>query len=161
MTVDTRLAEIASEVAKKRAVEFVHCQLAGSRRNLTVRVFIDKPSGVTVEDCADVSRDIEAVLDAEDLIPSTYVLEVSSPGIERGLFNIGDFEKFKGQAARIKMAEPIDGQRNFIGTIAAVENDDIVIEDRSRGRVRLSHDKVAKANLVVDLSKEFRKSRQA
>jgi ribosome maturation factor RimP len=157
-TIAARVKEIAEKAANGRGLEFVHCQIAGSIRNSTVRVFIDKPSGVTVEDCADVSREMETILDLEDLIPSSYVLEVSSPGIERGLYSIGDFEKFSGQTARVKMAEPLDGRRNFTGTITGIDKDLVIFADKTGGTVNIPYDKIAKANLVIDLSKEFRKA---
>src|SRR5262245_57699773 len=94
-----RIADIGRRVTDKAGFEMVHCQIAGSKRSPTVRLFIDKPGGVTIEDCAAISRDMEAVLDHEDFIPTSYILEVSSPGIERELFKIEDFERFAGQTA--------------------------------------------------------------
>jgi ribosome maturation factor RimP len=114
---------------------------------------------VTLEDCSAVSRAIEAVVDAEDFIPSSYVLEVSSPGLERPLFNIKDFEKFAGKKAKIKTSDAINGQSNFSGRIAAVEGSEVVFEDKTNGTVRIPVEKVAKANLKVDLSEEFKKKR--
>ena len=80
---------------------------------MTVRIYIDKPEGVTLEDCSTVSRAIEAVIDADDFIPAPYVLEVSSPGLERPLFSIQDFEKFAGKKAKVKTSEAIDGPGKF------------------------------------------------
>jgi ribosome maturation factor RimP len=157
-TLSDRIGSIAARAADARGVEFVHCQIAGSKRNPTVRIFIDKPGGVTVDDCANVSRDIEGVLDSEDLIPSSYVLEVSSPGIERGLFVLADYRKFAGKPVRVRMSEPLDGQRNFTGRVMGVDGDDILLEDKTRGEVRLPFEKIARANLVVDLANEFRRS---
>src|SRR5689334_16634770 len=102
-----RITAIGKEVAEKNGFELVQCQIAGSNRSPVVRVFIDKQGGVTVEDCAEVSREMEAILDREDLIPTSYVLEVSSPGIERELFTLDDFKRFAGQNARIKTGRPI------------------------------------------------------
>jgi len=154
-----RIDKIAAQSAKENGVEFVHSEIVGSKRNMTVRIYIDKPAGVSLEDCSTVSRAIEAVIDADDFIPSPYVLEVSSPGLERPLFSIQDFEKFAGKKAKVKTSDAIDGQANFNGRITAVEGSEIVFEDKTNGTVRIPFDKVAKANLKVDLSEEFKKKR--
>jgi ribosome maturation factor RimP len=156
-SIGERVEQIAASVTERSGIEFVHCEIAGSKRNPTVRLIIDKPGGVTLEDCAQVSRDVEEVLDKDDFIPTAYVLEVSSPGIERELYQLADFEKFTGQNARVKTAQPIGGQRNFAGRIAAVTNGEIEFEDRTSGLVRIPFDLVAKANLMVDLTDEFKK----
>ena len=159
-SVTERIESIASEIAKKMAVEFVHAEVVGSKRNPTVRVFIDKPGGVTIEDCAKLSHEMEEVLDADDFIPSAYVLEVSSPGIERQLYKIEDFVRFTGELARIKTTEEIEGQKNFTGTIQSVDGDTIVFDDATKGTVNIPYISIAKANLKIDLGKELNR-RQA
>jgi ribosome maturation factor RimP len=154
-----RIDKIAADAAKENGVEFVHSEIVGSRRNAVVRIYIDKPEGVTIEDCSTVSRAVEAVMDAEDFMPSAYVLEISSPGLERPLFSIRDFERFVGKKAKLKTLEPINGQANFNGRIAEVEASQIVFEDKTNGIVRIPFDRVEKANLKVDLSEEFKKKR--
>lgn len=156
-SVKQRIESIATEVAKAAEVEFVHAEVVGPKRNPTVRIYIDKTGGVTIEDCANVSRELETVLDADDFIPSAYVLEVSSPGIERGLYSLADFEKFKGSLAKIKADLEIDGQKNFIGMISGVEGDSVVFADTLKGTVRIPHASIKKANLRIDLGKEFNK----
>src|SRR5215211_4025591 len=146
-----RIDKMAAHTAKENGVEFVHSEIVGGKRNMTVRIYIDKPEGVTLEDCSAVSRAIEAVIDDDDFIPSPYVLEVSSPGLERPIFSIQDFEKFAGKKAKVKTSESIDGQANFSGRITAVEGSEIVFEDKTNGTIRIPFDKVAKANLKVDL----------
>ncbi len=157
--ISERIDKIAIKAAADNGVEFVHSEIVGSKRNMTVRIYIDKPQGVTLEDCSVVSRSIEDVIDADDFIPSPYVLEVSSPGLERPLFSVKDFEKFTGKKAKVKTSEAIDGQANFNGRIASVEGSEIVFEDKTNGTVRIPFDKVAKANLKVDLAEEFKKKR--
>lgn len=152
-----RIEKIASDAAKENGVEFVHAEIAGTKKNMIVRVYIDKPEGITIEDCTAVSRDIEAVLDADDFIPSAYVLEVSSPGLERGLYSVGDFEKFTGKKAKVKTAVPINGQSNFNGRIGGVERGEILFEDKTNGPLRIPFSEVVKANLRVDLAEEFKK----
>jgi ribosome maturation factor RimP len=152
-----RVEQIAASVAEKAGIEFVHCEIAGTRRNPTFRLIIDKPGGVTLEDCADISRAVEAVLDNEDFIPTSYVLEVSSPGIERELYRLADFEKFTGKGVRLKTTRPIGGQRNFAGTITAVTGNEIDFEDKTKGRMRIPFDSIDKATLTVDLTEDFKK----
>ncbi len=154
-----RIDKIATQAAKENDVEFVHSEIVGNKRNMTVRIYIDKPKGVTLEDCSNVSRAIEAVIDADDFIPSPYVLEVSSPGLERPLFSLQDFEKFVGKKAKVKTSDAIAGQVNFNGRITAVEKAEIVFEDKTNGTVRIPFDRVTKANLRVDLTDEFKKKR--
>jgi ribosome maturation factor RimP len=154
-----KIDKIAAVAAKENGVEFVHTEISGTRRNSVVRIYIDKPEGVTIEDCTNVSHAVEAVMDADDFMPAAYVLEVSSPGLERPLFTLADFERFAGKKAKVKTSEPIDGQANFGGRIVAVEASEIVFEDKSNGTVRIPFDKVVKANLKVDLAEEFKKKR--
>jgi ribosome maturation factor RimP len=153
-----RVEQIAASVSSKAGIEFIHCEIAGSKRNPIVRLIIDKPGGVTLEDCARISRDVEAILDSDDFIPTAYVLEVSSPGIERELYKLADFERFVGENARIKTKQPVGGQRNFSGRIVGVENGSIDFDDRTNGRVTIPSDSIVKANLMVDLSEDFKKS---
>jgi ribosome maturation factor RimP len=141
-----RIDNIATQAAKDNGVEFVHSEIVGSKRNMTVRI-------------STVSRAIEAVIDADDFIPTPYVLEVSSPGLERPLFSIQDFEKFAGKKAKVKTSGAIEGQTNFNGRITEVEGSEIVFEDKTNGTIRIPFDKVAKANLKVDLAEEFKKKR--
>lgn len=154
-----KIDKIATEAAAQNGVEFVHSEIVGSLRNAVVRIYIDKPNGVTIEDCSTVSRAMEEVMDAEDFMPAAYVLEVSSPGLERPLFKLADFERFAGKRAKVKATEPIGGQANFNGRITGVEGDEVVFEDKTNGSVRIPFDKIAKANLRVDLAEEFKKKR--
>jgi ribosome maturation factor RimP len=156
-TIGERVEQIAVSVTKPEGIEFVHCEIAGSKRNPTVRLIIDKPGGVTLEDCAQVSREVEAILDRDDFIPTSYVLEVSSPGIERELYVLADFKRFTGKDVRIKTNRPIGGQRNFSGTILGVKENEIELEDRTNGQVRIPFESIVKANLIVDVTDDLRK----
>jgi len=150
-----RVRSIAEKAASESGVELVHVEIAGTKRDAVVRIYIDKPDGVSLEDCSKVSRDVEAVMDAEDFIPSRYVLEVSSPGIERELYSIEDFRRFAGRLTKVKTNVEIDGQKTFVGPITGVDGNKISVEDRTRGMVSFDHSSVVKANLKMDLSKEF------
>jgi ribosome maturation factor RimP len=98
------------------------------------------------------------ILDVEDFIHASYTLEVSSPGLERGLYKRADFERFAGSNAKMKTRQPINGQRNFRGRLVGVEGNDVVFEDRTSGEVRVPLDTITKANLEVDVNEELRRS---
>src|SRR5215831_5323277 len=155
-----RINEIAEQAAIDHGLELVHAEIAGPEGNPVVRVFIDKPGGVTHEDCSQVSTQIGTVLDVEDFIHSAYTLEVSSPGLERGLYKPADYERFAGSAAKIKTRSAIGNQRNFRGRIAGIKAGHVIIEDRTSGRVEIPFDSITKANLEVEVDVEFRQARQ-
>ncbi len=151
-----KIRSIAAEVIKARSFEFVHFESAGTKRNPVFRIFVDKEGGITIDDCSEVSRAIEDLLDADDFIPTAYVLEVSSPGIERGLYSIADFVRFVGNEIRLRTIEPVSEKSNFVGTLTEVVGEDVIIEDRTVGSVRFAYANVKKANLKMDLDKELR-----
>src|ERR1043166_7236667 len=155
-----RVYQVAEQAAIDHGVELVHTEIAGPEGHPIVRVFIDKPGGVTHNDCSAVSMQIETVLDVEDFIHSAYTLEVSSPGLERGLYKPADYEKFAGHLAKLKTHSPIKNQRNFRGRIVGVADSEVVFEDNVSGRVRIPFADIAKANLEVDVEAEFRKARE-
>ena len=153
-----RIEEIAGQVAIDHGVELVHAEVAGPDNKPIVRVFIDKPQGVTHEDCSEVSLHIGTILDVEDFIHASYTLEVSSPGLERGLYKRADYERFAGSQAKLKIRQPIAGQRNFRGTLAGVEGENVIFEDRTSGRVLIPLNLITKANLEVDVKEELRRA---
>ena len=159
-SVEERVREIAARAAAERGLELVHVEMARTGRLRTLRVFIDRPDGVTHEDCAEVSHHMSTVLDVEDFIHEPYNLEVSSPGLERGLYRREDYERFAGQLARMKSREAVDGQRNFRGRIVGVEGGDVVFDDRTTGRVLVPVASIVKANLEIDVEEEFRRAEQ-
>ena len=157
-SVNERISEIAARAAEENGLELVHAQTFGTSKKLVITVFIDKPGGVTHEDCSKVSRKLDAVLDVEDFIPSAYLLEVSSPGLERELYSLRDFEKFVGSPAKVKTSAAINGQKNFRGRINSVENEEIVFDDKTSGTIRFPYSAVAKANLEIDLDEELKRN---
>jgi ribosome maturation factor RimP len=154
--VNERVQEMAAEAAVENGVELVHVEEKGLGKQRTLRVFIDKPEGVTIEDCANVSRELGDLLDAEDLIHTEYTLEVSSPGLERELYSLKDFEKFAGSLAKVKTKQPINGQKHFRGRILRVEGEAVFFDDRTSKEVSFPYDAVAKANLEFDLEAELK-----
>ena len=157
-TTNERIREIAENAAEKNNVELVHAEITGVKKNLAVRIFIDKEDGVTHEDCAAVSRSVSEVLDEEDFLQTEYILEVSSPGLERGLYSLADFEKFTKSLAKVKTYMAINGQKNYHGSIIGIEGEDVIFMDKTSGEVRIPHDSIAKANIEIDIEEELKKS---
>ncbi len=112
-----------------------------------LRVYIERDRGITVDDCAKVSRQISAVLDVEDPITEPYVLEVSSPGLDRPLVKREDFERFAGETVKVRMRDAESGRRNFRGTLVGVEGDAAVV-DVDNERYRLPIARIERARLV-------------
>lgn len=158
--VTNRIKNIAEQVTNSQNLELVQIEVVGADSNPTVRIFIDKTGGVTHDDCVAVSREVEAILDADDFMPSSYTLEVSSPGLERGLYSLKDFEKYAGRLAKIKTREAINGQKNFRGSIVGTEDENVLFADKTNGFVRIPFAVVGKANLEIDLDEEFRNAAQ-
>jgi len=157
-SVESRVREIAEKVAIDHGLELVHVDVAGPDNKPIVRIFIDKPNGVTHDDCSEVSVHIGTILDVEDFIHASYTLEVSSPGLERGLYKRADYERFAGNSARVKTRKPINGQRNFRGRLVGLDGDDVLFEDRTNGGVRIPFEVITKANLEIDVEQEFRRA---
>jgi len=152
-----RVQDIAERVAIDHGLELVHAEVAGPENKPIVRVFIDKPQGVTHEDCSEVSLHLGTILDVEDFIHASYTLEVSSPGLERGLYKRADYERFAGSDAKLKTRLPINGQRNFRGRLLGVDGDEVLFDDRTNGKVRIPLEIIKQANLEVDVSEELRR----
>ena len=158
ISVADRVQALAERVATDHGVELVHAEVACPDNKPIVRIFIDKPGGVTHEDCAEVSLHLGTILDVEDFIHSSYTLEVSSPGLERGLYKRADYERFAGKKAKVKTRQPIQGQRNFRGKLLGLTDNEVLFEDRTSGRVQIPLESIAKANLELDVDGEFRKA---
>jgi ribosome maturation factor RimP len=158
-SIEQRIREIATAVAEENKLVFVHSEVFGSSKDRTVRIFIDKVGGVTHDDCAAVSGKVSELIDEEDFIPTAFTLEVSSPGLERGLYSLEDFKQFSGKLAQFKSYHAIDGQKHYNGRIVGIESGFVVFEDNTNGIVKIPHSAIAKANLVIDLEEEFKKAK--
>jgi len=109
---------ITERVAASLGVEVVEIEIRGGGKPRMLRIFIDKPSGVTHEDCANLSREVSTILDVEDAVPGgSYVLEVSSPGLDRKLVTPSDFERFQGSRVKLTARDPVNGNRHFEGRL--------------------------------------------
>lgn len=150
-TVKERLSELAGPVAGQLGVDIVDIELAGNARRTVVRVFLDKPGGVTLEDCARFSRTLSAVLDVEDPISTRYVLEVSSPGLDRPLKTRKDFQRSIGRLARIVTKEKIDGEAFVVGRIQAVNDQTVAVLVDGSKEVSIPFEQISKARLEIEL----------
>ena len=119
MAVDLdQIHAIVERVAASSGLEVVEIELRGGGKSRMLRIFIDKPGGVTHEDCASVSREVSTIFDVEDALPGgAYTLEVSSPGLDRKLFRAVDFERFQGSRVKLTTREPVNGNRHFEGRL--------------------------------------------
>ncbi|HXD34775.1 MAG TPA: ribosome maturation factor RimP [Pyrinomonadaceae bacterium] len=156
-SIQERVEAIAERVAIDHGLELVHCEVAGPDNKPIVRLFIDKPNGVTHDDCSEVSQYLGTILDVEDFIHAAYTLEVSSPGLERGLYKKADYERFAGSLAKLKTRSAVNGQRNFRGRLLGVEASNVLFDDKTNGRVSIPIDSIAKANLEYDFDAELRR----
>jgi ribosome maturation factor RimP len=127
--------------------ELVGVEFHGSEHHGILRIYIDQEKGITVDDCADVSRQISALLDVEDPIQQAYDLEVSSPGINRPLFKKADYQKYAGAQAKIKLGVALNGRKNFSGILQGCEDDLVLIEVDNEVFELPFHD-IARANLT-------------
>jgi len=123
-----QVVSVVEPVVTGLGYELVGAEFGQAENGQTLRVYIDKPEGIVMDDCAAVSRQLNAVLDVEDTIKSAYLLEVSSPGVDRPLFTEAHFSAQIGEQIRVRMADAVDGRRNFKGQLVAVENAHAVVE---------------------------------
>lgn len=143
-----RVAELAAPLAKKLNLELVDIEYVKEGSQMVLRVYIDRDGGIRLEDCEALNRVLSDELDRVDPIEESYLLEISSPGIERPLKKELDFIRFAGSAAQVKLYSPLNGQKSFTGTLRGFENEEILLEDEAKKLIRIPFSKVAKANLA-------------
>ena len=148
---------VATRVCVDFGLEVFDVQFRREGRGMVLRVQIDRPGSaataeecVSVEDCAKVSRDLSAILDVEDVVPTAYVLEVSSPGLDRPLRGGDDYQRFAGRRAKIVMREAVDGQTFFKGRIGGMDNGAVVVEGDDGRRHVVPLGVITRANLEVE-----------
>jgi len=164
--IDRRLADIVGPVIEGLGFELVRIRLMGGRTR-TLQIMADRPEGgIEVDDCATISTAVSAVLDVEDPVEENYILEVSSPGIDRPLTRLKDFDVWADYEARIETTELIDGRRRFKGALRGTEGDEILIEiEEPTGKVTigLKFDWLSDAKLILtdDLIAEMLRQKKA
>ena len=147
----SKIEEIARRVAEPEGVEVVEVEVKGGGAHRFVRISIDKPAGVTHGDCELISQQVGTILDVEDVVPGgRYTLEVSSPGVERKLLKPQDYERFQGKKAKITLRDPLEGRRNWDGTLAGFDDGVVALETEPGKTIRFPLDQVQKANLKFE-----------
>jgi len=148
--------EIVERVAASQGLEVWEVEFRGGGKARLLRIFIDKPEGVTHEDCANVSREVGAILDVEDVVPGSYTLEVSSPGLDRRLRGAGDYERFTGSKVKLHTRTPVESNRHFEGRLRGFHDGRVLLEfgggKRTEPRtVEIPLEEIEKANLVPEI----------
>ena len=149
--VTDKVLEIAERAASREGLEVVDVELLGGGRNRVLRIFIDKPGGVTLEDCELMSNQVGTVLDVEDVIPGPpYKLEVSSPGVERKLTKPREFERFIGHKVKIVLREPVENQNQWVGALTGFAGGVVTLEAAPGKSIQFPLEQVQKANLKFE-----------
>lgn len=142
------VAEFAKPIVDSHSFELVDVEFIKEGANWYLRIYIDKPGGITIDDCQIVSEEISDILDKKDPIEQSYFLEVSSPGLDRPLKKESDFEKFKGELVEVKVYKPIDGRKIFEGELVGLIDDNIIIKIDDMN-VEFQRDQVAMVRRVI------------
>jgi len=150
--ITAKVEEIADRVASSEGIEIVDVQMLGGGGTRLLRIFIDKPEGVSHADCELISHQVGTILDVEDVIPGSggYTLEVSSPGVERKLSKPREFERFVGQKVKIGLRQPVENQRHWVGTLTGFAEGIITLEAAPGRVVQFPLEQVEKANLKFE-----------
>ncbi len=163
--IDRKLADIVAPVIEDMGFELVRLRLMGGKTH-TLQIMAERPGGgIEVDECAQISNAVSAILDVEDPLADSYTLEVGSPGVDRPLTRMKDFEAYEGYEAKVETAELIDGRKRFRGILAGIEGEDVLINIEDQGdtvTVGLNFDWLADAKLMLtdDLIKEMLKARK-
>ncbi|MBR1886220.1 MAG: ribosome maturation factor RimP [Schwartzia sp.] len=144
--VEKTVWKMAETLISGSGVELVDVEYV-KERDWYLRVFIDKPEGIGIEDCQALSEKLEARLDAEDVMPEPYILEVSSPGLDRVLKKPRDFERERGKAVEVSLYEPMDGEKLLVGVLAGLEGDALLLEDHPP----IPKEKIAQVRLHIEI----------
>jgi ribosome maturation factor RimP len=149
--ITAKVQEIADRVGASEGIEIVEVQFLGGGGSRLLRIFIDKPAGVTHADCEFMSQHVGTILDVEDVIPgSKYTLEVSSPGVERKLTKPREFERFVGQKVKVVLRQPVEDRRQWVGALTSFAEGVITLEPSPGKSVQFPLEQVEKANLKFE-----------
>jgi len=153
-----QIESLAMPILEDLGYELVDLEYQREQQGWVLRFFIDKDGGINLDDCAAASREISSLLDVEDVIPTAFNLEVSSPGLERPLKKAHDFERFSGQAAKIKTVAAIDPgesgtkRKTFVGTLIGFDQSEVLLQlQNDESMVRIALHQIDKANLIYEL----------
>jgi ribosome maturation factor RimP len=145
------IRKVIEPVISALGIEIDDIEFGRMKGRSLLRVYIEKEGGVTIDDCERVSREIEAVLDVEDPIPYSYVLEVSSPGLDRPLRSREDFKRYAGRMVRVITRDPIEKQTFFVGKLVEAGDVDVALLLENNKKVAISYDNISRARLEVEV----------
>jgi ribosome maturation factor RimP len=155
----SRVRQLVEQVVQSQGYELVDVELKGAGNNSVLRIFIDTPTGVTHGDCELVSEQVGTVLDVEDVIPFSYTLEVSSPGLDRKLFKEADYVRFAGKLAKIQTRIPLEHQKVFKGRLRGLQEGKVQLELPQGDLLEIPLDVVSEARLEFDWQEEKARAR--
>ena len=155
-----RVRQLVSDVIESQGYELVEFELKGGGKNWVLRVFIDKPAGISHQDCELVSEQLGTVLDVEDVIPFSYTLEVSSPGLDRKLVKDSDYTRFEGKLAKVQTRVPLLNQKTFRGRLRGLQGGTVLLETPKGGLIEIPLDVIHEARLEFDWAEEKRARRE-
>ncbi|MCP3130017.1 MULTISPECIES: ribosome maturation factor RimP [Shewanella] len=147
-TLESRLAEMLKVPVEALGFQLWGIEYVQAGKHSTLRVFIDGENGINIEDCANASRQVSAVLDVEDPIPTEYTLEVSSPGVDRPLFTAEQYAAYVGEDAKVQLTMPVAGSRNLKGAITKVEGQMLSLNVNGKELV-VALDNIRKGNVIA------------
>lgn len=150
-TVVEKVREIARRIGESEGIEIVDVEMSGAGSGRRLRIFIDRPTGITHADCESISQQVGTVLDVEDVVPGgRYNLEVSSPGVERKLTGARDFERFLGKKVKIVLREPVENRKVWDGMLVGFSDGVITVEPAPGQQVRVGLEQIQRANLKFE-----------
>jgi len=149
-----RVRQLVEHVVESQGYELVEFELKGGGKNSVMRVFIDKPAGISHQDCELVSEQLGTVLDVEDLIPFSYTLEVSSPGLDRKLVKDSDYTRFAGKLAKVQTRVPLQNQKTFRGRLRGLQGSNVLLETPKGGLMEIPLDVIQESRLEFDWAEE-------
>lgn len=147
----SKVSELTRQIVRFEGLELVDAEWKGALRGGLLRVYIDKPTGITHADCERVSRQLSAALDVEDLVPASYTLEVSSPGLDRKLSQPADYRRFQGHKAKVRMRAALEGNRTVTGLIEGTTQESVSLRTASGEALEVPFADIELARLVVEI----------
>lgn len=153
-SMEERIRELADPLVESEGMELIHVECVKMKSRWIIRLFLDKESGITIDDCAEISHQMGDILDVHDVPPGPYTLEISSPGPDRPLSRDRDFEKFRGQRVHLKLTEKVNGSRNINGLLVDYideSGEKTIVIDVGGDILHIPRRKVAKANIRQDI----------
>ena len=147
--IQRQVEELAETLVVSEGMELVDLEYRRQGPRWVLRLFIDREGGVTIHDCANISKELGDLLDVKDIIPQAYVLEVSSPGLNRPLRKKEDFSRFAEQKVQLRLVTPVEGRKKIVGNLVGIENETVIVA-APEGRFFVDLKDIDKANLVYE-----------